>query len=131
MIRRFYNKIKRRIHQFFWLRKVRNLKLPIAKRLAIKSLASDLISVQPMSGPPPGTETYVNEKGNTVYKTPKGTVMEVGSNFEKMKPGEGGHSFGKGWFIVDENGKFVYAGDDFEKYNNLMEKYRRNRTGVN
>jgi hypothetical protein len=67
-------------------------------------MAEKITSVQPMSP----------ELSKSIIK-----LMEP----TPMKPGNWGHEFMRGWFIVNEEGEEVYFWEDKQEYNRLIDKY--------
>jgi hypothetical protein len=73
-----------------------------------KLISDELIPVTPMSTPPVDS------------------TFKIEYNSEPMKPGEYGHSFGSGWFIVNEEGESVCMDNEGE-YKRLYEKYIKSK----
>jgi hypothetical protein len=96
-----------------------NLGLPKVKKIEAGSLASQLQSVQPIMEGPPIKRKYKDHMGNDVIEYESG-----GRRMYSYSPthlyGDYGHSFHKGFFIVDETGNMVFAGE--ARYNELIEK---------
>jgi hypothetical protein len=97
------------------------MNFPIIKNVSAKSIASEIIPISPRMEGPKIRESYKDHMGNNV------TVYENGSRtIHSYNPthlyGDYGHAFGQGFFIIDESGKMVFAGD--EEYNDLANKCR-------
>jgi hypothetical protein len=96
-----------------------NLGLPKVKKIEADSLASQLQSVQPIMGGPPIKRKYKDHMGNDVIEYESGRRSMYSYSSTHLY-GDWGHSFGRGFFVVDETGNMVFAGD--ERYNELVEK---------
>ena len=97
------------------------MKFPISKQIGTKTIADELISVTPSLDGPPIKETYKDHMGNdvTVYENGGITTHSYASTHLY---GDYGHSFLKGFFVVDENGQMLFHGD--ERYNEVAKKCR-------
>jgi hypothetical protein len=84
---------------------IEGFNFPLVKNVSAKLIADE---ITPMSTEE--TREAIGEMFNIEY------------NSEPMKPGEYGHSFGNGWFIVNEEGNSVYMDNEGE-YKRLYEKY--------
>jgi len=97
------------------------MKFPIVKKIFSKTIADEIIPVTPSLEGPEIKETYKDHMGNTV------TVYENGgrsiNSYESTHLyGDYGHSFGRGFFIINESGQMVFSGS--EEYNSLAKKCR-------
>ena len=97
------------------------MKFPTVKKIASKTIGDEIIPVTPSLEGPEIKETYKDHMGNTV------TVYENGGrsihSYESTHLyGDYGHSFGRGFFIINESGQMVFSGS--EEYNSLFEKCR-------
>ena len=97
-----------------------NMQFPKVKNIAATMIADQITSVQPAVGPPP-IRTYKDHMGNDVSEWESGG-RTIHSYSSTHLYGDYGHSFGRGFFVVDENGVMVFAGE--ERYNELVEKCR-------
>ena len=98
------------------------IQFPQIKRVYAKTIATELVSVQPLSAPS-GILDGITNWSNPIasYKNYWGETVHVYGNGsksiqnDKKKPiyryGDVGHSFIHGFYIIDENGEPVYAGD--------------------
>ena len=97
------------------------MKFPIAKQIASKTIADEIIPVTPTLEGPPIKETYTDHMGNTVRVFENGG-KSISSYASTHLFGDYGHSFGRGFFVVDENGEMLFRGD--ERYMEVVEKCR-------
>jgi hypothetical protein len=96
------------------------MKFPKVKNTTARSISDDIQGIQPSEGPSI-LKTYKDHMGNHVTVFENGRTMTHSYSSTQLYGGYG-HSFGQGYFIVDENGEMVFAGD--ERYDELMEKCR-------
>jgi hypothetical protein len=97
------------------------MKFPIVKKIFSKKIADEIVSVTPSMEGPEIKETYKDHMGDTV------TIYENGSRSTHSYSsshlyGDYGHSFGRGFFIVNESGQMVFSGS--EEYSSLAKKCR-------
>ena len=84
------------------------IKLPMVKKDFVKPVSLKMIKTKPM-------------------QRPEGIFFElVYGQTEAFKPGGIGHVFGKGFYIVDENGEKVFFKEEPKKYRKLHLKYAQN-----
>ena len=100
-----------------------NLKFPIVKQVAATTIADQIRGFQPSMEPQPIKRKYRNHMGDHVTEYESGRIS-VHSYESVHLYGSYGHSFGQGYFIVDESGGMVFASQDPEQYNSLGEKCR-------
>jgi hypothetical protein len=98
------------------------IKFPMVKNVSSKLLANEIQGFVPSSTPPPLRESYTNIWGDKVNVTKEGFRHTYGSGESSSQPGDYGHSFLYGWYVVDENWGTVYM-DDEERYNEVFNKY--------
>jgi hypothetical protein len=96
------------------------MQFPKFKNVTAITIADQITSVQPAVGPPP-IRTYKDHMGNDVSEWESGS-RTIHSYSSTHLYGDYGHSFGQGFFVVDENGIMVFASE--ERYNELVEKCR-------
>jgi hypothetical protein len=97
------------------------MKFPIVKKIASKTIGDEIIPVTPSLEGPEIKETYKDHMGNivTVYENGGRSIHSYESTHLY---GDYGHSFGRGFFIINESGQMVFSGS--EEYNSLSEKCR-------
>jgi hypothetical protein len=106
-----------------------NLVFPLVQKVFVKTIAMDLVPVQPLSKPtgafmPIGS--YTDYWGETVVLYKDGYKQIHSSGERRSRYGDTGHAFINGYFIVDEDGSSVYEGDP--RFDQIFEKtsdYRR------
>ncbi len=96
------------------------INLPSITGHVATTISEQLISVLPEAGPQP-LRTYEDHMGNTVTEYVSGGRTTHSYSSTHLY-GEYGHSFLKGFYVVDENGEMVFAGE--ERYDELVEKCR-------
>jgi len=106
LIEKILQKLKYLRWRIFYYRKLPKT-LSLIRQTYPTLVAEQLISVQPMS----------SSLASDIM-----TIIDAG-NYKK-KPGDYGHEWLHGWYIVDENSKEVYHSQNEIKYSRLFEKYR-------
>jgi len=97
-----------------------NMNFPIVKNIQGTTIADSIQSVQPsLDYHRPLKRKYKNHMGDDVIEYDNGFKSTYSYHSTNLY-GEYGHSFGRGFFIVDESGDMIFAGD--ERYNELAEK---------
>ena len=112
-----------------WIDKTKQMSLdqlmrdffPAPKNVSAKTIADELQPVTPRMEVPKIRETYKNHMGEdvTVYENGSRSIHSYDS---RHLYGDSGHSFGQGFYIVNESGQMVFAGS--EEYDALAEKCR-------
>jgi uncharacterized protein Veg len=94
------------------------MKFPVIKNVQATTIADQIQGVTPRMDAPKIKESYKDHMGNdvTVYENGGRTIHSYSSTHLF---GDYGHSFGHGFFVVDQNGEMVFAGN--ERYNELFE----------
>jgi hypothetical protein len=94
------------------------MKFPIVKNVQAQTIADQIQGVTPRMDVPSIKESYKDHMGNdvTVYEKGGRTIHSYSSTHLY---GDYGHSFGHGFFIIDQNGEMVFTND--ERYNELVE----------
>jgi uncharacterized protein Veg len=94
------------------------MKFPIVKNVQATTIADQIQGVTPRMDAPKIKESYKDHMGNdvTVYENGGRTVHSYSSTHLY---GDYGHSFGHGFFVVDQNDEMVFARN--ERYNELVE----------
>lgn len=97
------------------------MKFPIVKKIDSKTIGDEIIPVKPSMEVSPVKEKYQDHMGNhvTVYENGGKSISSYSSTHLF---GDYGHSFGRGFFVVDENGQMLFRGD--EMYYEVVEKCR-------
>jgi hypothetical protein len=98
-----------------------NMQFPIVKNMPVGTIADQIVGVQPSMESPPIKRQYRNHMGDHVTEYESGS-RTVHSYESVHLYGSYGHSFGQGYFIVNESGEMVFASQDPEQYNALAEK---------
>lgn len=100
---------------------MREFYFPKVSNAQTKTIADEIEPVVPRMDSPPILETYKDHMGNnvTVYENGSRTIHSYDSTHLY---GESGHSFGRGFYVVNGNGEMVFANE--EGYNELVEKCR-------
>ena len=98
-----------------------NLKFPVVKQVAAATIADQIQGFQPSMESPPIKRQYRDHMGNHVTEHESGSKT-IHSYESVHLYGSYGHSFGLGYFIVNESGEMVFASQDPEQYNSLAEK---------
>jgi hypothetical protein len=100
-----------------------NLKFPVVKQVAAATIADQIQGFQPSMESPPIKRQYRDHMGNHVTEHESGS--RTVHSYESVRLyGSYGHSFGQGYFIVNESGEMVFASQDPEQYDALAEKCR-------
>ena len=94
------------------------MNFPIVKNVSAKTISSELQAVSSKMDGPAIKESYKDHMGNdvTVYENGSRTIHSYSSTHLH---GEYGHSFGQGFYIVNESGERVFMGS--EEYEDLAE----------
>jgi uncharacterized protein Veg len=87
------------------------MKFPTVKNVQATTIADQIQGVTPRMDSPKIKESYRGHMGNdvTVYENGGRTTHSYSSDHLY---GDYGHAFGRGFFIVDENGEVVFYGDE-------------------
>jgi hypothetical protein len=98
-----------------------SLSFPVPKNVAATTIADRIIGVQPIMESPVIKRQYQDHMGDTVIEYEGGGISRYSYSSTHLY-GDYGHSFGFGYFIVNETGEMVFASQDPEQYNALSEK---------
>ena len=92
---------------------------PVVRNVSGKTIADSLESVTPKA---PGKikKQYENHWGETVTQYEGNIFSNITSTNSHHMFGDKGHSFGFGFYVVNERGEMVYSGN--EEYNELVKK---------
>lgn len=92
---------------------------PVVRNVSGKTIADSLESVTPKA---PGKikKQYENHWGETVTQYEGNIFSNITSTNSHHMFGDKGHSFGFGFYVVNERGEMVYSGS--EEYNELVKK---------
>ena len=99
------------------------MKFPFVKNIQATTIADQIQSVQPSTEHRPIKRQYKDHMGDDVIEHESGGVTRYSYSSTHLY-GSYGHSFGMGYFIVNESGEMVFASKDPEQYNSLAEKCR-------
>jgi hypothetical protein len=99
------------------------MKFPVVKNIQATTIAGQIQSVQPSTEHRPIKRQYKDHMGDDVIEHESGGVTRYSYSSTHLY-GSYGHSFGMGYFIVNESGEMVFASKDPEQYNSLAEKCR-------
>ena len=102
------------------MKKNKKLKFPILRSNQAKLLADDLLSVTPIEQKIKSETT--NHWGDKVVEYEDGNIMTFTTE-SHLQPGDSGHAFGFGFFIVNEKSEMVFMSDE-EEYVRLAKKYQ-------
>ena len=97
------------------------MKFPKVKNVSSKTIGDEIQPITPTLEGPPIKETYTDHMGNTVRVFENGG-KSISSYASTHLFGDYGHSFGRGFFVVDENGEMLFR--DNERYVEVVEKCR-------
>lgn len=97
------------------------MQFPIIKNISATTIADQIKSVEPLTECPPIKRQYTNHMGDSVIEYESGMNSVTSYKSENLY-GSYGHSFGMGYFIVNEHGETVFGSKDPEQYNSLREK---------
>jgi hypothetical protein len=97
-----------------------NMEFPKVKNISPTFIGNSIASVQPKIGPPP-SKTYKDHMGNDVSEWEDGG-RTIHSYTSDLLYGDYGHSFGRGFFVVDESGNMIFFGE--KRYDEIVEKCR-------
>lgn len=100
-----------------------NLKFPVVKQVADSTIADQIQRFRASMKSPRIKRQYRDHMGNHVTEHESGS-RSVHSYESVHLYGSYGHSFGQGYFIVNESGEMVFASQDPEQYEVLSEKCR-------
>lgn len=99
------------------------MKLPIIKNIQATTIADQIVSVEPSAENRPIKRQYKDHMGDDVIEYESGACTTYSYSSTHLY-GSYGHSFGMGYFIINESGEMVFASQDPEQYNSLAEKCR-------
>lgn len=100
-----------------------DFKFQIIKNIQATTIADQIKPLQPLVEYRPIKRQYKDHMGCDVIEYESGDVSIYSYNDIHLY-GSYGHSFGMGYFIVNESGEMVFASQDPEQYNSLAEKCR-------
>ncbi len=99
--------------------------------MKIRTIADEIIGVTPVSIPEGSHwETTDHEDGtytSLLIDKDGHCKMTVTSKQKIFNFGESGHDFVFGFYLIDENGMHVYANQEIDKYNSLLERIRKSK----
>ena len=87
------------------------------KNFTPRTIAQDLISIKPMELP---SDVIVeNIDGDTIHTYPSGLKVTYTDKPTIYEFGDYGHSFGNGFYVINEKLEHVYINNDPEEYKRI------------